>query len=160
MIGAVNVDVAVVGVGVVIFDAVEPEDAADDEVVGVGEFVVVGGMLGGGGEFGAIVGEVAHWFSALEDGGGGFIASKFIGNGELSGGGFEAAFLGAEAELGSGDGVFGEDFVLGIEEAEGLVGDGDFDSWAGRLHSWGAWVEFWARFGGGRQQEYSRRELR
>lgn len=108
LICAVDVDVSFVGVCVVDFGSLQPEDATYHEIVGIGEVFVVGEFALGGGEFGSFGGEAADGFPSLENCIGGFIATDLVGDGELSGWCFEATYFGAEPELGGGDGVFGE----------------------------------------------------
>ena len=115
VVGAVNVDVAVAGVGVVGIEAVEPEDACLDEVGGV-----------------VRVAEMACGDAACEDGAEGGAGADFLGDLEAAEGGFEAALACAEAELGGGDGVVAGG--VSALEGEGLAGDGDVD---GRGLHWG-----------------------
>ena len=117
LVGAVEVDVALVGVGVFFFSAVEPEDTGEDGVV----FLRVGCPDAGG----------ASAFERGEEGG---TVADFFTDDELAGGRLVGAFGEADAVGGGGNGGSENGFsVLG--EGEELFCDGDVDH-AILCHAW------------------------
>lgn len=111
-VGAVEVDVAAVGVAVLLFDSIEPEDAGEDGVVtGLALPDFPGKSPFEGGE---------KW-SPLAD----FFTNEKFSGGRLVGALGESGSLG-----GGGDGGLEED-QLTVTHREALFGDGDGDLEAG-----------------------------
>ena len=88
LIGAVDVNVAVAGVGVVLFEAVEPQDAGEDVVLVRGAAV-----------------PKADDFAAFENGARGGIVAYHLADAEFSQRGEVALRHAAEAVFGGGAGV-------------------------------------------------------
>lgn len=108
--GAVDVDVAAVGAGVLAFQAVQPDDAADDGVASGGVWPK----------------DFAGALPVLEDGSGGSARANFFAHFEAAQRGGVAAGPVAEAKFRGGDGIFGGEVALGVE-AQFLIGNADDD---------------------------------
>lgn len=110
-IGAVDVNVSVPSIGVAGFDAVKAEDAGEHEVF-------IRGHAGL---------PMAYGFTSFEDGAGlGFIAN-FFADDKAADGGFETAFLKADAKLGGADWPCSH-LMVTVPKRQPLGADGNFDS--------------------------------
>jgi len=108
VVGSMNVDVAVPGVGVALFEALKPENAGDDEVIGAP---------------GAFEGDdFPRGDPAFEDHPERGFVTDHLGNGEMAQGGLEASRLRPEPETGAGDRKTRQKRPL-FEEVEALRGN-------------------------------------
>lgn len=109
VVGAVNVNVAVVRVRVPRLDAIEPQNARHNQIVFTQHLL-----------------RRFHRFAALENRSGRHPAADLFCDPELSGRRFEAAFFRAQAELGSGNRIRRDRFPP-VFQGQTLIAHRDLD---------------------------------